>query len=73
VSALPRCWSERTAPDGSRRSISEIFGNRAIHRDDWLAVTIHRVPWDTHVRHGLAEDVWELQDVRADFSLVNVR
>jgi arylsulfatase len=49
----------------------EIFGNRAIYADGWFAGTVHRAPWEGKVRHPLAEDVWELYDVRADFSLAN--
>jgi arylsulfatase len=49
----------------------EIFGNRAIYHDGWLAGTIHRAPWERTPRRPLAEDLWELYDVRADFSLAN--
>jgi arylsulfatase len=49
----------------------EISGNRAIYHDGWFARTIHRAPWETTPRHPLAEDTWELYDVRADFSLAN--
>jgi arylsulfatase len=49
----------------------EINGNRAIYHDGWLARTIHRAPWEQKPRRPLAEDVWELYDVRADFSLAN--
>ena len=49
----------------------EIFGNRAIYNDGWLAGTVHKAPWEPQPRHTLAEDVWELYDVRSDFSLVN--
>ena len=47
----------------------EISGNRAIYHDGWFARTIHRAPWETTPRHPLTEDVWELYDVRNDFSL----
>jgi Arylsulfatase A and related enzymes len=49
----------------------EIAGNRAIYHDGWFARTIHRAPWETTPRRALAEDVWELYDVRQDFSLAN--
>jgi arylsulfatase len=48
-----------------------MFGNRAIYHDGWLAGTIHKAPWEPKPRHPLTEDVWELYDVRADFSLAN--
>jgi arylsulfatase len=47
----------------------EIAGNRAIYHDGWYARTIHRAPWEFKPRHTLRDDVWELYDVRSDFSL----
>ncbi|HEU4384845.1 MAG TPA: arylsulfatase [Anaeromyxobacteraceae bacterium] len=47
----------------------EIAGNRAIYADGWFARTIHRAPWEMQGRHPLKDDVWELYDTRADFSL----
>jgi arylsulfatase len=47
----------------------EIAGNRAIYHDGWLARVIHRAPWEYKPRANLEKDVWELYDVRNDFSL----
>jgi len=49
----------------------EILGNRAIYHDGWFARTIHKAPWETKPRRPLEKDVWELYDVRSDFSLAN--
>jgi arylsulfatase A-like enzyme len=49
----------------------EIFGNRAIYRDGWLAGTVHRAPWEFKPRSTLENDIWELYDTRPDFSLAN--
>lgn len=49
----------------------EIFGNRAIHSEGWLAGTIHRAAWELKPRRPLEQDIWELYDTRTDFSLVN--
>lgn len=49
----------------------EMFGNRAIYRDGWLARTLHRAPWQTVDMPPLETDVWDLYDVNADFSLTN--
>jgi hypothetical protein len=49
----------------------EIAGNRAIYHDGWMARTIHRAPWEKEVRNPLLKDVWELYDVKNDFSLAN--
>jgi arylsulfatase len=49
----------------------EIAGNRAIYHDGWLAGTVHKAPWEAAPRHPLDQDVWELYDTRADFSLAH--
>lgn len=49
----------------------EIAGNRAIYHDGWLARVIHRAPWEFQPRATLDKDVWELYEVRNDFSLAN--
>jgi arylsulfatase A-like enzyme len=47
----------------------EIAGNRAVYHEGWFARTIHRAPWEAKPRRALAEDIWELYDVRSNFSL----
>ncbi len=59
------------AKDRHTTQYFEMFGNRAIYREGWLARTIHRAPWEPKPRRPLAEDIWELFDLQADFSLVN--
>jgi arylsulfatase len=49
----------------------EMFGNRGIYSEGWLAGTVHRAPWETKVRAPLKDDKWELYDTRSDFSLTN--
>jgi arylsulfatase len=49
----------------------EIFGNRAMYHDGWLARTVHRAPWETTDLPPLASDTWELYNVREDFSLAD--
>jgi arylsulfatase A-like enzyme len=49
----------------------EIFGNRAIYHDGWLAGTVHKAPWESKARATLENDVWELYDTQSDFSLVD--
>ncbi len=49
----------------------EIFGNRGIYHDGWLAHTVHRAAWESKVRHPFAEDQWELYHVEKDFSAAN--
>jgi arylsulfatase len=49
----------------------EIFGNRGIYSDGWLAGTVHKAPWEAKPREPLSADVWELYDTTKDFSLTN--
>lgn len=49
----------------------EMFGNRGIYVDGWLARTIHRPAWRSQPLHKLQEDEWDLFDTRNDFSLAN--
>lgn len=49
----------------------EMFGNRALYHDGWMARTVHKVPWRSAPENTLQEDVWELYNVDEDFSLAN--
>jgi len=49
----------------------EMFGNRGIYSEGWMARTIHRAPWQTANLPPLETDVWELYYVPDDFSLAN--
>ncbi len=49
----------------------EMFGNRAIYHEGWLARVIHRVPWGDKPLNTLQEDKWELYNTEEDFSLTN--
>ena len=57
------------APDKHTTQYFEIFGNRGIYHDGWLAQTVHRAPWEPRVRAALLDDKWELYNTRTDFSL----
>ena len=71
--ARASCYSFDDAKAKERHTTQyfEIAGNRAIYHDGWFARTIHRAPWEAKPRHPLQDDVWELYDVRSDFSLAN--
>jgi len=49
----------------------EIFGNRGVYNEGWLAGTVHKAPWEPKPRATLENDKWELYDTRTDFSLTN--
>jgi len=46
----------------------EIFGNRAIYHEGWVAAAVHKAPWERSPKVKLADDVWQLYNVDEDFS-----
>jgi arylsulfatase len=69
--SLAYTFADAKAPNRHTTQYFEIFGNRAIYSDGWLAGTVHRAAWELKVRRPLEDDIWELYDTRADFSLAN--
>jgi arylsulfatase A-like enzyme len=49
----------------------EMFGNRGIYHDGWVACTRHSIPWLMVANPPLANDVWELYNMTEDFSQAN--
>ncbi|MNZ39540.1 Arylsulfatase [compost metagenome] len=69
--SLAYSFNDGKAAERHTTQYFEINGNRAIYHEGWFARTIHRAPWEGKPRAALADDVWELYDVRKDFSLAN--
>lgn len=69
--SLAYTFANASAPSTHTTQYFEIFGNRAIYHDGWLAGTVHRAPWEYQPRTKLEDDRWELYDTRSDFSLAN--
>ena len=67
--SLVYAFNDAKAPERHKTQYFEMFGNRAIYNDGWFARTIHRAPWQTSSLQPLTSDVWDLYDVRNDFSL----
>ncbi len=62
------------APEAADRRTTqyfEMFGNRAIYHDGWVAATRHSIPWLMAQNPPLSADVWELYNVDEDFSQAN--
>ena len=56
------------AKDRHTTQYFEMFVNRAIYHDGWVACTRHSIPWLITQLPPLKEDVWELYNVDQDFS-----
>src|SRR5882672_11489443 len=64
-------FNDAKAADQHTTQYFEIFANRGIYHDGWLAGTVHRAPWEFRPRTMLENDIWELYETRSDFSLAN--
>lgn len=64
-------FNDPAAKSTHKTQYFEIFCNRSIYNDGWLAGTLHRAPWEQQPRAKLEEDKWELYDTTKDFSLTN--
>ena len=56
------------APDRHKTQYFEMFGNRGIYHEGWVACTRHSIPWLLAENPPLKGDVWELYHVDEDFS-----
>jgi arylsulfatase len=56
------------AKDRRTTQYFEMFGNRGIYHEGWVACTRHSIPWLMATNPPLTEDVWELYNVEKDFS-----
>jgi arylsulfatase len=60
------------AADRRTTQYFEMFGNRGIYHEGWVACTRHSIPWDMAAKiPNLKDDVWELYHVDEDFSQAN--
>ena len=64
-------FADAKAKDRRKTQYFEIFCNRGIYHDGWLAHTVHRAGWEQKPRRPLLEDKWELYNVDVDFSSAN--
>jgi arylsulfatase A-like enzyme len=63
---------DKAAAEGRRKvQYFELLGNRGLYKDGWMASVRHgRLPWimGRGTTKSFDEDVWELYDLRGDFS-----
>ncbi|MEM1069118.1 MAG: arylsulfatase [Planctomycetota bacterium] len=63
--------NDADAPERHTTQYFEMFGNRAIYHEGWLARVVHQIPWQGKPLRTLQEDIWELYNIEEDFSLTN--
>lgn len=67
-------FASPTEPDRKKEQYFEVMGSRAYYKDGWIASTFGpRVPWQAGVDPSIMtwspkNDVWELHDLKKDFS-----
>jgi len=66
-------YSTNDAKAADRRTSQyfEMFGNRAMYKDGWVACTRHSIPWLMVALPALKDDTWELYNIDEDFSQAN--
>jgi len=66
--SLVYTFDDAGAPGRRTTQYFEMFGNRAIYHDGWVAATRHSIPWVMAELPPLDQDQWELYNVAEDFS-----
>ncbi|MBX3442405.1 MAG: arylsulfatase [Planctomyces sp.] len=67
--SLAYTFDDARATDRHATQYFEIFANRAIYHDGWVAMTVHKAPWEAQPRaEDFEHDRWELYNVNEDFS-----
>ena len=61
-------FDDPAAPETHTTQYFEMFGNRGIYHDGWIAATRHSIPWVMAPLPPLTQGVWELYDMKADFT-----
>lgn len=64
-------FDDAKAADRHTTQYFEMFGNRGIYDNGWVACTRHSIPWVLTKNPPLTSDVWELYNVNEDFSQAN--
>jgi arylsulfatase len=64
-------FNDPNAAERRKTQYFEMFGNRAIYHEGWVAAARHSIPWLMSKTPPLSEDKWELYNVDEDFSQAN--
>jgi len=66
--SMAYCFDDPKAGETHTTQYFEMFGNRGIYHDGWIAATRHSIPWLMVPLPPLTADVWELYHTAEDFS-----
>ncbi len=70
--SLVYSFDNASAPETHKTQYFEMFANRGIYHEGWVAATRHSIPWVMGVANpALSDDVWELYNENEDFSEAN--
>ncbi|MGF1466866.1 MAG: arylsulfatase [Sandaracinaceae bacterium] len=61
-------FDDADAEDQHTTQYFEMFGNRAIYHEGWVAALKHKTPWNSDPDTPLGEGTWALYHVAEDFS-----
>ncbi len=64
-------FDDARAKDRRTTQYFEMFGNRAIYHEGWVAATRHSIPWLIGPLPSFDKDRWELYHIDQDFSEAN--
>ena len=71
--SLVYAFGDPAAAERHTTQYFEMFGNRAIYHDGWVAATRHSIPWLMAQNPPIDQDKWELYHVADDFSQADDR
>jgi len=69
--SLVYTFGDRKAKERHTTQYFEMFGNRAIYHEGWIAAARHSIPWLIAKLPPFDQDKWELYHVDEDFSEAN--
>ena len=70
--SLVYTFDNSDAPSHHKTQYFEMFGNRAIYNNGWVAAARHpRLPWQGTINADFDKDPWELYNIEEDFSEAN--
>src|SRR4051812_5996503 len=67
--SMTYAFDDATAAERHTTQYFEMYGNRGIFHDGWIACTRHRIPWEAMAKAApLDDDVWELYDTSKNWT-----